>query len=148
MDFWGFLIGYSIIATTVVFVLSKVLLKDSKEIKFIKIRVYSGNVLVFFLIVVYGFFILLDAVQDEKTGIAIIVALLAKLGELLVIPIAIWFFKLNNANTTHIDSTKEQVLMTEKVVTTTTTKVELEDGSVVEQVRVVERTGENGSKDK
>lgn len=103
---------YSIVASTVVFLFSKFLLKDSKEIKIIKIRVYAGNVLVFFLIVFHGFFILFDVVQDKKTGIQMIVALLAKLGELLVIPIAIWFFKLNNANTTHIDSTKEQIPMT------------------------------------
>jgi len=67
-----------------------------------------------------------------------IIALLSKLGELLIIPVALEVFQSKQVTNS----------MTEKVVTTTTTKVELEDGSVVEQVRVVERTGETPATEK
>lgn len=87
------------------------------------------------VLLTYTFFILIDTVNGKRSADGMIIALLSKLGELLIIPVALEVFQSKQVTNS----------MTEKVVTTTTTKVELEDGSVVEQVRVVERTGENGS---
>lgn len=86
----------------------------------------------------YTFLIVINTVKGEKTADGMIIALLSKLGELLIIPVALEVFQSKQATNS----------MTEKVVTTTTTKVELEDGSVVEQVRVVERTGETPTTEK
>lgn len=86
----------------------------------------------------YVILIIINTVKAERTADGMIIALLSKLGELLIIPVAIEVFQSKQVTNS----------MTEKVVTTTTTKVELEDGSVVEQVRVVERTGETPAKEK
>lgn len=95
---------------------------------------------IFYLLVVllflwYMFMVFLD-VADEKSGTNLIVALLAKLGEILVIPAVLAVIQGDTYSKNKYKQVKDKRSKT-KTVTTETVKIDFNDGEHYEKTTIV-----------
>lgn len=111
---------FTVIGWTIIILASLVLLSSLGVFKWqIKIHSLVFKILLFLVIVSYLLFIAIETVEG-KNGIEVIVALLSKLGELFVIPVALGAFQVGNSKNKKIKSKLSKT----KTVTTETVKID------------------------
>lgn len=121
---------FTVIGWTSIILASLVLLSSLGVFNWqIKIHSLVFRILLFLVIVSYLIFIAIETVEG-KTGIEVIVALLSKLGELLIIPVAIGAFQAENSKT---KTSKSKT----KTVTTETVKIDFNDVEHYEKTTTV-----------
>ena len=124
---------FTVIGWTIIILASLVLLSSLGVFKWqIKIRSLLFKFLLFLVIVGYLFFIAIETVEG-KNGIEVIVALLSKLGELFVIPVALGVFQVDNSKNKKSKSKRSKT----KTVTTETVKIDFNDGEHYEKTTIV-----------